>query len=347
MRISDKKATGLMPIQVDTWENFVFVKIDGSARASLRVSRRCGRAHRALNIGNLHFFASKLTLSTATGRSNADNYLDGGYHVPHLHKSLDTVIEYKDYMIENGDACASSGADEEQQDATTAAVRRGDAACTAGSAEFHAQLVRGRDGCQPRRAAGRDQVRSDLRLFLLRHLSRRRRPHNQNSLAVAQRIQQEDIDICESVQRDLGSRAYLARPQRPPRSRRAAVPPAIARGSNCRRKGIGGKSHLSLARYAASSNPTRKRLPHPHLSARKIPVGPRIAFNRSTSLGGVFMSYDVTDLPQLRDDPRRRLGEREHLVPAPAATFFASTISLSTIPFFARNPCDRTQVSHP
>ena len=34
--------------------------------------------------------------------------------------------------------------------------------------------------------------------------------HNQNSLAVAQRIQQEDIDICESVQRGLGSRAYLA-----------------------------------------------------------------------------------------------------------------------------------------
>ena len=33
---------------------------------------------------------------------------------------------------------------------------------------------------------------------------------NRQSLDVAQRIQQEDIDICESVQRGLGSRAYRA-----------------------------------------------------------------------------------------------------------------------------------------
>ena len=32
-----------------------------------------------------------------------DNYLDGGYHVPHLHKGLDSVLDYSHYTIENGD----------------------------------------------------------------------------------------------------------------------------------------------------------------------------------------------------------------------------------------------------
>ncbi len=32
-----------------------------------------------------------------------DNYLDGGYHVPHLHKGLDSVLDYSKYTIENGE----------------------------------------------------------------------------------------------------------------------------------------------------------------------------------------------------------------------------------------------------
>ena len=32
-----------------------------------------------------------------------DNYLDGGYHVPHLHKGLDSVLDYTPYTIENGE----------------------------------------------------------------------------------------------------------------------------------------------------------------------------------------------------------------------------------------------------
>ena len=29
-----------------------------------------------------------------------DNYLDGGYHVPHLHKGLNSVLDYRQYTIE-------------------------------------------------------------------------------------------------------------------------------------------------------------------------------------------------------------------------------------------------------
>jgi choline monooxygenase len=208
----DKKATGLMPIQVDTWENFVFVKIDGGAAPSLR--EYLGDAVEriaTLNIGNLHFFARQTYTINCNWKVYADNYLDGGYHIPHLHKSLNTVIEYKDYMIENGKRyCLQWSPMRSGKDATTAAVRRGDAAYYywfypnfmlnwyEGVMDTNLVVPLGVDKCE---------VIFD---FFFSDVSPAAEAHNQNSLAVAQRIQQEDIDICESVQRGLNSRAYVA-----------------------------------------------------------------------------------------------------------------------------------------
>ena len=59
-----------------------------------------------------------------------DNYLDGGYHVPHLHKGLDSVLDYSNYMIENGEHfCLQwSPMVSEGAEAQTGAVRKGDRA---------------------------------------------------------------------------------------------------------------------------------------------------------------------------------------------------------------------------
>jgi len=55
-----------------------------------------------------------------------DNYLDGGYHVPHLHKGLDSVLDYSSYMIENGERfCLQwSPIVSEGAEAQTGAVRK-------------------------------------------------------------------------------------------------------------------------------------------------------------------------------------------------------------------------------
>ena len=59
-----------------------------------------------------------------------DNYLDGGYHVPHLHKGLDSVLDYANYQIENGERyCLQwSPVVTEGAEAQTGAVRKGDRA---------------------------------------------------------------------------------------------------------------------------------------------------------------------------------------------------------------------------
>ena len=98
-----------------------------------------------------------------------DNYLDGGYHVPHLHKGLDSVLDYSEYTITNGERyclqsspMVSDGADER-----TEAVRQGDRAfyywiypnfminCYGAAMDTNLVIPR-----------GVDQDRGDLRLLL-------------------------------------------------------------------------------------------------------------------------------------------------------------------------------------
>lgn len=212
VRDFDQKATGLVPIAVDTWENFVFVKIEGGATPSLREYLGDAVARIApLKISELKFFARQTYTLNCNWKVYADNYLDGGYHIPHLHKSLNTVIEYKDYQIENGERyCLQWSPMRTGKDAATAAVRRGDAAhyywfhpnfmlnWYEGVMDTNLVVPLGVDKCE---------VIFD---FYFSDVSPDAEAHNRNSLAVAQRIQQEDIDICESVQRGLNSRAYVA-----------------------------------------------------------------------------------------------------------------------------------------
>ena len=46
--------------------------------------------------------------------------------------------------------------------------------------------------------------------FFFADVSESRRAHNEESVGVSDRVQEEDVDICESVQRGLRSRAYSA-----------------------------------------------------------------------------------------------------------------------------------------
>jgi choline monooxygenase len=210
--VCDFDRNGLVPIQVETWESFVFVKIDGSPKPTLRefLGDAVDRIAK-LNISNLHFFARQTYTINCNWKVYADNYLDGGYHIPHLHKSLNTVIEYKDYIIENGERyCLQSSPMRSSKDEMTSAVRRGD---TAYYYWFHPNfMLNWYEGVMDTNlviplAVDKCEVIFD---FYFADVSPAAEKHNRQSLDVAQRIQQEDIDICESVQRGLGSRAYRA-----------------------------------------------------------------------------------------------------------------------------------------
>jgi hypothetical protein len=58
---------------------------------------------RPLGSEKLNFLRKEDLQAELQLESLRDNYLDNGYHVPHIHKGLNDVLEYKEYTIENGD----------------------------------------------------------------------------------------------------------------------------------------------------------------------------------------------------------------------------------------------------
>ena len=239
----DRAGNGLMPVEVEVWQNWVFVKTDGTrgisptvregSTGALEPSLTVGLMLRdrgplnesiedwvgnqlvneigALGLSNLHWFERRKYIIDCNWKVFVDNYLDGGYHVPHLHKGLDSVLDYSNYTIDCGQRhCLQSSPMVGTDNADIAATRTGERAlyywiypnfmfnCYAGVMDTN--LVRPM-------SVDRTEVIFD---FYFADVSESAREQNRASVAVGDRIQQEDLDICASVQRGLKSRVYDA-----------------------------------------------------------------------------------------------------------------------------------------
>src|SRR5258706_7704804 len=106
----DRAKNGLVPVKVDTWENFVFVNLDGRA-APLKdfLGAVPGLVAPVQLAKKLKYFDRRIYTLNCNWKVYVDNYLDAGYHVLHAHKGLSSVVEYTKYTIENyGGACLQS-----------------------------------------------------------------------------------------------------------------------------------------------------------------------------------------------------------------------------------------------
>ena len=209
----DRAANGLVPVETAVWENWVFVTLtNADARLEDFLGAELIDQIQPLGLEKLHWMERRHYSFDCNWKVFVDNYLDGGYHVPYLHKGLDSVLDYSKYMIENGERfclqwspMVSAGAE-----AQTGAVRRGDRAlyywiypnfminCYDGVMDTNLVIPRGVD---------KTEVIFD---FYFPDVSDAALERNRASIDVGQRIQDEDEAICKSVQRGLNSRAYNA-----------------------------------------------------------------------------------------------------------------------------------------
>ncbi len=208
----DRGQNGLVPIRVETWECFVFVNLDRHAGPLSEFLGGLVQRVAPLGISKLHYFDRRTYDIHCNWKVFVDNYLDGGYHVPHLHKGLSSVLDYKQYTIENEDrfCLQSSPMVSSNEDADTGSTRKGDRAwyfwqhpnlminCYEGYMDTNLVIPVDVDHCH---------VIFD---FYFSDVSEARREYNEQSVNVGNRVQEEDLGICEDVQRGLKSRAYRA-----------------------------------------------------------------------------------------------------------------------------------------
>ena len=98
----DQSTNGLVPVAIDTWENFVFVSLAANPEPLTNHLGDLVSLVSPLELMRLNFHSRKEYTLSRNWKVYVDNYLDGGYHVPHLHKGLNSVLDYSHYTIENG-----------------------------------------------------------------------------------------------------------------------------------------------------------------------------------------------------------------------------------------------------
>ena len=212
----DRSTNGLVSVDTAVWEQWVFVRLEnnGGQRAPLNdfLGADLIKQVQTLALNRLEWMERRHYIFDCNWKVFVDNYLDGGYHVPHLHKGLDSVLDYTRYTIENGEhfclqssPIVSKGAERE-----TGAVRQGDRALYfwiypnfminwyQGAMDTNLVIPHGID---------KTEVIFD---FYFPDISDAARTRNRSSIEVGQRIQDEDVAICRSVQRGLNSRTYSA-----------------------------------------------------------------------------------------------------------------------------------------
>ncbi|HUI41075.1 MAG TPA: aromatic ring-hydroxylating dioxygenase subunit alpha [Terriglobia bacterium] len=212
----DRATHGLVPARVAEWEQFVWVNLDPGAPALEAFLGRLMERVRPLRLAALHFFERRIYPVPCNWKVYVDNYLDGGYHVPHMHKGLNSVLDYTHYTIENEDrVCIQSSPvrSSSRSDPDAAATRLGDRSYYLW--QYPNFMLNWYEGyldtnlVQPDRD---DPVNRCLVIFdfYFDDISEARREYNRQSIAVSDKVQEEDTAICESVQRGLRSRAYGA-----------------------------------------------------------------------------------------------------------------------------------------
>ena len=207
----DRAKNGLIPVHVDTWEKFVFVYLDPDPPAIKDFFGDLVGHIAKLRLDKLYYAGRREWIIKCNWKVFVDNYLDGGYHVPYLHKGLNSILDYKQYTIENGEryCLQSSPIDATGGEAMTAAVRQGQALYYWIYPNLMLNWYEGYLDTNLVFPLGLDRMRVIFE-FYFSDVSAANKARNEQSMDVSGRIQDEDHAICESVQRGLNSRAYGA-----------------------------------------------------------------------------------------------------------------------------------------
>lgn len=206
-----RAANGLVPVQTAIWNNWIFVKLEPTTPSLLDfLGKDLVERLEKSGLERLKWFERRSYMLNCNWKVFVDNYLDGGYHVPHIHGDLNSVLDYNNYTIETGErfCLQSSPIAMRKAESKTAEVRRGDRALYYWI--YPNFMINIYDGVMDTnvvvpRGIDKTEVIFD---YYFADVSKEAGKRNLASIAVSEQIQGEDVAICESVQRGLSSRSY-------------------------------------------------------------------------------------------------------------------------------------------
>ncbi|MFO0878682.1 MAG: SRPBCC family protein [Gemmataceae bacterium] len=200
---------GLVPLAVGVGGPFVWIHA-GPAHSTLDhwlepLARRAWFAR----LNGLQWVARRNYQIACNWKVYVDNYLDGGYHVNTVHPGLASVLDYSRYRSEIDGHTSVQISPLETNSDSVASVRQGAEAYYAWIfPNFMVNLYEGVLDTNLVLPEGPDACRVIFDFYFADSQSPGAREYIDRSIAVAEQVQREDMEICEEVQKGLRSRSF-------------------------------------------------------------------------------------------------------------------------------------------
>lgn len=206
VELFDKKDYGLIPVDVAVWEGLVFVNLSASPQPLMTFYDGIAQRIAPMALGTKKFYRQVTYDVRCNWKVYADNYLEG-YHLPFVHPELTKMLDYQQYVTETFKHYSLqhspfSGAD------NLYTKTDGTAFYYFIFPNFMLNILPGRLQTNLIVPVTHNHTRVVFDYYYDDVSSPQALKMIEEDIAYADSIQQEDIEICEHVQRGLMSRAY-------------------------------------------------------------------------------------------------------------------------------------------
>lgn len=92
----DREANGLVPVGVETWEQFIFVNLEVNGEPLAQVLGELPRLTESFDIARMKFVERRNYVIDCNWKVYVDNYLEG-YHLPLVHPGLMRELDFANY----------------------------------------------------------------------------------------------------------------------------------------------------------------------------------------------------------------------------------------------------------
>lgn len=211
VELFDKKDFGLVPVHVAEWEGFIFVSLDRPIITLQEYLSGISARIKNASLQELAFYMRVEYEVQCNWKAYVDNYLEG-YHVPTVHPELFKLYDFNSYVTETREWYSFQHSPLDEKEALYS--RRALAAEAREALYFFIypnlmlNILPGRLQTNLVQPISADRCRVIFDYYYDDISSADSRALIEEDIRFSDAVQQEDIEICQHVQRGLSSRSY-------------------------------------------------------------------------------------------------------------------------------------------
>jgi choline monooxygenase len=206
VELFNEKNFGLEPVELFFWDGLIFARINPNGISLKETVQGIAERIAPISMCHLQFYRENVYNIACNWKVYVDNYLEG-YHIPIVHPELANLLDYKNYVTEVYPRYSLQYSPFKADD-NVYKVEKGEAFYYFLFPNIMLNILPGRLQVNVVEPISITQCNVYFWYFYDDIETKEKAGIIKNDIEYSEVIQQEDIEICEAVQRGLQSKAY-------------------------------------------------------------------------------------------------------------------------------------------